>query len=289
MEEKDKQAFLLRMQRAELDGAVLYAHIARRAKAKEEREKLAAISQAEYRHAAIFARHTKVRVRENRPLVFLLLAVSVVFGYTFIIKLFESMEDKTQRLYREHLDLAPEIGDILKEEEAHEDSLIAMLDEERLRYVGDLVLGMNDALVELTGALAGYTFAMRNTRTIAMAGLIMGVAATLSMMSSSYLSSRASGSADAGKSGVYTGVAYIVTVALLILPYLLPGVGYLTALFIMLVITVAIIAVFNFYISVAKGENFRRSFFTMAGISLGVAAISFVVGVLVKNVMGINL
>ena len=48
-----------------------------------------------------------------------------------------------------------------------------------------------------------------------------GIAATLSMASSEYLSSKSEGRPDALKSASYTGVAYLVTVALLILPYLL--------------------------------------------------------------------
>ena len=66
-----------------------------------------------------------------------------------------------------------------------------MIQEERLEYVGSIVLGLNDALVELTGALAGYTFAFQNTRLIALTGLITGIAASLSMASSEFLAHRA--------------------------------------------------------------------------------------------------
>ena len=62
-----------------------------------------------------------------------------------------------------------------EQEEEHEHALLEMLDEERLWYVGSMVLGMNDALVELTGSLAGFTFAMQNTSLIALSGLIMGI------------------------------------------------------------------------------------------------------------------
>jgi VIT1/CCC1 family predicted Fe2+/Mn2+ transporter len=152
-----------------------------------------------------------------------------------------------------------------------------------------MVLGMNDALVELTGALAGYTLAMQNTKDIAMAGLITGISATLSMSASGYLSSREDGGPSAAKSSLYTGVAYLLTVALLILPYLLaPEGAYFWALGATLLIAVAIIAGFNYYISVAKDRPFRRNFLEMAGISLGVAVVSFIVGLLVKNVLGIE-
>lgn len=54
----------------------------------------------------------------------------------------------------------PEAQEIAQEEREHEAMLIDMLDEERLQYVGSMVLDLNDALVELTGTLAGLSFAL---------------------------------------------------------------------------------------------------------------------------------
>lgn len=69
---------------------------------------------------------------------------------------------------------------------------------------------------------------MKNTHIISMAGLITGISATPSMDSSGYLSSREAGSNNAGKSVLYTGFAYLATVVLLIIPYLiLPVDSYL--------------------------------------------------------------
>jgi len=99
---------------------------------------------------------------------------------------------------------------------------IDMIDEERLRYVGSMVLGLNDALVELTGALAGLTLALQNTRLVAMTGLITGVAGSLSMAASEYLSTKSEGGVkEPFRASVYTGFAYVLTVIFLILPYLL--------------------------------------------------------------------
>jgi len=57
--------------------------------------------------------------------------------------------------YAPVLERFPELDAILKDEEEHEDKLLEMMDEESLKYSGSVVLGLNDALVELTGALAG--------------------------------------------------------------------------------------------------------------------------------------
>ena len=184
---------------------------------------------------------------------------------------------------------SPKPQNIQKEENEHEQKLIGMLDEERLRYAGSVVLGLNDALVELTGALAGLTLALQDVKLIALSGLITGIAASLSMAASEYLSTR---SEDTGKhpvrAAVYTGIAYIITVTLLILPYLL-FTNYYLDLAISLATAVIIIAVFNYYISVAKGKSFRERFVEMAGLSLSVAAFSFVIGYFIRIWLGVEI
>ena len=164
-----------------------------------------------------------------------------------------------------------------------------MLDEESLKYAGSVVLGLNDALVELTGTLAGLTFALQNTRLIALAGLITGISASFSMASSEFLSVKSEGGElKPGRAALYTGIAYIFTVILLVLPYILIQ-SYLAALIATISIAILIIAIFNYYISVAKDFYFRKRFLEMAGISLGVAAISFIVGYFVRIAFGIDI
>lgn len=277
-------------QRSELNSSALYEKIANATKTEQEREILLSISRDEKRHAEMFEKHTGHAVKPNRLWVALHVFAKHLFGYTFIIKQLERGEDKDIGTYRAEIVRVPELRQVMEDEEKHEKMLTDMLDEERLRYAGDMVLGMNDALVELTGALAGYTLAMQNTRIVAMAGLITGISATLSMTASGYLSSREETDKNAAKSCVYTGLTYLITVALLIIPYLLfPAGSYFYALGTTLAVAVAIIAAFNYYLAVAKERSFRRSFLTMAAISLGVAAISFVVGIIVKNALGIEL
>ena len=165
-----------------------------------------------------------------------------------------------------------------------------MLDEERLQYVGSMVLGLNDALVELTGSLAGFVFALQNTRLIALSGLIVGISATFSMASSEFLAARSEGRTDALKSCSYTGIAYLLTVVALILPYLLfPSGMYIPALACMLGVVILIIAGFTYYTSVAQDQTFSSRFWEMALISVGVAVVSFVVGILAKQLLGVDI
>lgn len=277
-------------QQNEATEAEVYRRIARRTKDAGNRDTLLRIADEEAKHAAIWQRYTGEEMRPQAGKVRRYALIALVFGFTFAVKLMEKGEAKAQISYEELAREAPEALDIRDDEEAHEAALLAMLDEERLSYVGSMVLGMNDAMVEMTGTLAGLTLAMQNTRLIALSGLITGIAATLSMASSEYLSAKSEGREDAFKSATYTGIAYLVTVALLILPYLLfDEAHYLWAMGTMIVIVLLILVVFNYYISVAQDLPFKKRFGQMAGISLGVAALSFVIGILVKQFLGVDI
>lgn len=280
---------LLSFQQSEVTEAETYRRIAAHTKDEANRSTLLRIAREEDRHGAVWQRYTGLKLKPNNRKVFQHALIARIFGFTFAVKFMERRETKAQVLYEQLSHEIPEALSIRSDEETHEKELLDMLDEERLAYVGSMVLGMNDAMVEMTGTLAGLTLAMQNTRLIALSGLITGIAATLSMASSEYLSAKSDGRSDALKSATYTGMAYLVTVSLLILPYLLfDEAHYLWALGVMIVIVLLILVAFNYYLSVAKDLPFKKRFGQMAGISLGVAALSFVIGILVKMVLGVD-
>lgn len=279
---------LKHFQKNEITEYHIYSRLAKVTKNRQNAEVLERIGNEEKRHYEIWKSYTGVDVEPKWRLVRWYVFIASTFGITFGIKLMERGEAGAQKGYARFLDEIPESKKIMEEEHEHEEELIAMIDEERLQYAGSIVLGLNDALVELTGALAGFSLAMQNTRLIAMAGLITGIAASFSMAASDYLSKQADGHHNAGRSATYTGIAYILTVALLILPYLLFS-NYLFCLGITLAIAILIIFGFNYYISVAKDLNFKQRFTEMALISLGVAALTFGIGFLVKKALGIDI
>ena len=270
-------------------GAILYAFMARREKNSHNQKILQQMAADEKTHAETWRRYTGEKLRPKKSKILWLKILTVILGFTFVLKTLEKDEQFAEEAYLQMSEELPEARAILADERRHEDELAAMLDEERLQYVGSMVLGLNDALVELTGAIAGVTFALANTRLVALTGIITGISATLSMAASNYLAERADGNANAIKSSLYTGIAYLVTVALLVLPYLLfPVHMYVAAFVTMIIIVVLIILFFNYYISVAKDEPFLRRFGEMAVISLSVAVIAFVIGVLAKNLLDIE-
>ena len=283
-------AIIKKMQQSELTESVIYAEIAKFAKGEENKKTLLRLAAEEKAHYEIWKKYTGLKMKPQKRKIFKYKLLARILGFTFAVKLMENGEENAQKEYEVLFAEVEESIHIKQQEEEHEKALLEMLDEERLQYVGSMVLGMNDALVELTGSLAGFTFAMQNTRLIALSGLIMGISATFSMASSEFLAAKSEGRNDALKSCSYTGIAYLITVALLILPYLILGNSqYMTALFAMLIVVVLIIAGFTYYISVAKGEKFRPKFLEMTFISIGVAVISFFVGILAKHFLGVDL
>lgn len=279
---------LLTFQRLEITEHYIYQRLAQTIQSKENSQILEKIAQDELRHYHDWKKITGEDVKPDRFAIWKYYLISRIFGFTFGIKLMERGEEKAQSNYAELQTVIPQIGAWIEDENAHEQALIGMLDEERLQYAGSVVLGLNDALVELTGALAGLTLALQNVELIALSGLITGIAAAMSMAASEYLSTRSEEtSKQPVRAAVYTGIAYIFTVTLLILPYLLIE-NYYIDLAIALGTAILIIAAFNYYISVAKDEPFRPRFLEMAGLSLGVAAFSFVIGYLIRQFLGIE-
>lgn len=281
---------ITKMQQNELTESYIYHAIAKFAKGDENKKTLMRLGDEEKAHYEIWKKYTGVQMKPQKLKIFKYKLLARVLGFTFAVKLMENGEEASQKEYELLAAEVEESAKIRADEEEHEAALLGMLDEERLQYVGSMVLGMNDALVELTGSLAGFTFAMQNTRLIALSGLILGISATFSMASSEFLSARSEGRSDALKSCCYTGIAYLITVALLITPYLLIGNnGYMGALFAMIGVVILIIAGFTYYISVAQGERFKPKFLEMTLISVGVAVISFFVGILAKNFLGVDI
>jgi VIT1/CCC1 family predicted Fe2+/Mn2+ transporter len=276
-------------QRNEITEHHIYMRLADSIKDPNNRKIVQSIAVDEEKHAQIFKRYTGEDVKPNRFKIGFYYWIARIFGLTFGIKLMEKGEEQAQVAYMEVIDDIPEIETHIEDEEKHEHELLEMLDEEVLKYMGSVVLGLNDALVELTGTLAGLTFAFQNTTLIALSGLITGISASLSMAASEYLSSRAEGGEpNPLRSSLYTGIAYIFTVIVLVFPYFILN-NYLICLGWTLINAILVIAVFNYYLSVAKDLNFGKRFLEMAAVSLGVALISFGIGFLIRQFFGFEI
>lgn len=276
---------LIQDQQNEIDAYHIYSKLAKKTKNKHNSEILNSIASDEKRHYSIIKTYTKKELRPSSLKIFIYIWLARFLGFTFALKLLEKAEQEAQDTYIQIGKQFPKLKEITRDEERHELELINLMNEERLEYIGSIVLGLNDALVELTGVLAGFTFALQNSKIIGILGLITGIAASLSMGASEYLSSKHELKKNAGKAATYTTIAYIITVVFLILPFFLLKNPF-NSLILTIIIAIFIIAVFNYYVAIAKDFSFKKRFLEMAGISLGVAGVSFLIGVLVKTTFG---
>jgi VIT1/CCC1 family predicted Fe2+/Mn2+ transporter len=280
---------ITKSQKQEITEYVIYSKLAESAKDEENKRTLKQLADDELAHYDLWKSVTKKEMKPKSLTVRKYMLITRLFGLTFGLKLMENTEKRAVKFYENLSEELPEAGEIFDDETKHEGQLLDTINEERLKYVSAVVLGLNDALVELTGALAGFTFALQDSRLVAMTGLITGIAASLSMGSSEYLSTKADEvEKSPRKAATYTTVAYFLTVLALIMPFLL-----LENIYISLVTSICsailILLVFTYYISVAKDLHFRKRFLETAGISLGVAFITFVLGLLVRILFGIQI
>ncbi|MDD4848037.1 MAG: VIT1/CCC1 transporter family protein [Bacteroidales bacterium] len=278
----------LQAQQNELTESLVYKKLASIEKDAENKKILLQLSADEAEHAGILKKYTQKTVQPNRWRVNIIFWLAKIFGLTFAIKLMERGEEKANDFYLKFNEY-PDLQKIAHDEANHENQLIGMINEERLEYMGSVVLGLNDALVEFTGALAGFTLALNNAPLIALTGSITGIAAALSMASSEYLSTKSEKDATKHpvKAAIYTGFAYIVTVTALVTPFIIFS-NVLISLAVMLAMALIIIALFNYYYSVARGESFKRRFGEMAILSFSVAGVSFLIGYLLKYFTGVE-
>lgn len=278
----------LSFQRSEVTEHLIYGRLAKMAGDAGNAAVLREMAAEELAHARFWQGYTGEEIAPDRLHAVWYLLLARVLGITFAAKLMERREHGSISAYSALSGVVAGIDEILMDEEDHERALLSMLSEERLAYMGSIVLGLNDALIEFTGSLAGFTFALREATLVAAAGIVMGIAAALSMASSEYLSQKSDRKGqDPLKAALYTGAAYIATVLVLVLPFVLVGDPFV-ALGLTISSAILVIAVFSFYASVTLDAPLWDRFAEMAVISLGIAGISFLAGIAVRALLHVD-
>ncbi|MBF0522274.1 MAG: VIT1/CCC1 transporter family protein [Candidatus Omnitrophica bacterium] len=288
MIDRDIKNKILHSQKMEITEHFVYKNLAAIAKKEKHAEIFKKIAEDELKHYEFFKTLTNEELGPDRFKVFWYTTISRTLGLNFGLKLMEGGEGSAQGVYKSLKPAYPNIEKIISDEEKHERALLDMIDEERLMYMSSVVLGLNDALVELTASLAGFTLALQDSRLIGVVGAITGIAASTSMAASEYLATKHEQTdKDPIKASLYTGVAYVGTVILLVAPYFFLknifvclGLAILNALFLILI--------FTFYISVAKDLSFKKRFLEMAGLSLTIAVITFFIGLAIRKFFGVS-
>ena len=150
-------------------------------------------------------------------------------------------------------------------------------------YRGSLILGMHDAIVSLTGLIAGLGIAFTNRNVIILSCIISSITASLSMGAANYLAVKTTNQSHALYAALYTACAYMATCILLILPFFVFS-NRNIALLSVAAIAILIIYLFNriFY---TRGQ-FTRHFYEMLSICIAVSIISFAIGQTAKHFIG---
>jgi VIT1/CCC1 family predicted Fe2+/Mn2+ transporter len=276
-------------QRDEITEHHFYAKLARSVKDKEKRRMLDRISKEEMGHYQFWKEYTEEDVSPNTLKIWLYLLSYRLFGITFAMKRMEGDEERAQDNYEAIANSIPEAKKLIEDESFHERSLVEMIDERRLNYTGAVVRGLNDGIVEITGEVAGLSLVLQNPALIGVIAFITGVAGALALASSEYLAA----SWDEGPqtplgSAAYTIIAYIITITFLIFPYILLNDTYLSLILVIINATILIL-ILNYQLAIAKSIDFRRRASEMLAISLGIAALSFVIGFFIREFLHIGI
>jgi len=224
----------------------------------------------------------------------LMVLLRMLFGVTFVVKLLENHEKKTLEQYKQLvLDEAFDnnsrdaLNKIIEEEGEIEKKLVSSIDEAVVRYLGFMMLGVADAIVELTGVQAGFLGVTDSPLVAGIAGLIVGVAAAISMGAASYLQARQGMSEKPVVSGVVTGLLYMLTVIALASPYFIIKdifIAFASAI----TLALLLIALLTFYTSVIQERSFRNEYLLNVSILLVVAFGTFFLGKLLGAYFGVG-
>ena len=152
---KEVKEEFIRFQRNEKTESIVYDRLASIEKDESNRKVLRLISAEEKAHYATLKKYTETDVAPDKLRIAKYYWLARILGITFAIKLMESSEENAHHDYAKYTDY-PDLRQLANEEEVHEQKLIGLINEERLEYMGSVVLGLNDALVEFTGALARH-------------------------------------------------------------------------------------------------------------------------------------
>ncbi|MFN3622395.1 MAG: rubrerythrin family protein, partial [Nitrososphaerales archaeon] len=211
----------------EFNDYVIYKSLANVERDASRKEILSNLSQKEYEHYVFWLQLTNYQPKPPSTLrIKLIVVLRRLLGLVFIARLLERHERSVVRWYRELSDVLPPkeretLFHIIREEEEHEKMLIGQIEETIIKYLGYVVLGIADAIIEISGVHAGFLGATDVTIVAGMAGLVVGFAASISMAIAAYLQAKQVPTIVPFKAAILTGTTYISTVILQALPFFL--------------------------------------------------------------------
>lgn len=208
------------------------------------------------------------------------------FGLTFATRYLDRHEANVVVEYKGLAPLIPEpdraaFDSMVADEKEHEKAFAMKVESSAVQYISFVVLGLADALVEISGIHAGWLGLFEKTEIAGLAGVIAGGAASLAMASAAFAQAKQGFHGSARRSAIYTGVFYFITAVILATPYFLTA-SMLLALFSSLTLAVAILAVTTWYSIVIQQRPFLKDFLEILAILFGATIVVFALGAFVS-------
>ena len=275
---------------------LVYRRLSESSRTKDPKLKnsLSKLAETEFRHYEFWKKYTsETQIHANTRTIYLTLFLRLIFGMTFAVKYLENHENVVIRRYNSVSHLIPEadrqlFNEMVQDEQEHEKLFMDEMQSSYVKYISFVVLGLADAIVEISGIHAGSLGIYSSTELTGLAGIVAGASASIAMASAAYAQAKQGEfKGSPSISAVATGVSYFVNAVILATPYFLTK-TMSTAIGISIVFAIIIIAFTSYYNSVVSEGNFVRDFSELAGIMLGASGALFVFGLLIRSVLGIS-
>lgn len=275
---------------------LVYKRLAASGRTKDPKLKdiLTKLSNAEYKHYQYWKKYTEdSKIHPSMFTVYLTLFLRYLLGVTFAVKYLERHEDVVVKQYKSVSHLIPEsdktgFDEMVADEIEHEETFLNQTEGKYLKYISFIVLGLADAIVEISGIHAGSLGIYNKTELAGLAGVVAGAAASIAMASAAYAQAKQGFQGSASISAVFTGISYFVNAIVLATPYFLTKVMTI-ALGTSITLAIIIVAFISYYNSIISDANFLRDFGELAGIMLGASAALFVFGLVIRSIFGITI
>jgi vacuolar iron transporter family protein len=251
------------------------------------------LSKMEHAHFEFWSKYCpEYKPKVNHLNLYFILFLRTIFGATFAFKYLERNETKAIARYESIRGMIPGpdkglFEHIVLDEKEHENALGSEIKGSYVKYISFIILGLADAIVEISGIHAGSLGIYRTTELTGLAGIVAGAAASLAMASAAYAQAKQGFQGSASVSAIATGVSYFINAVILATPYFVTKVQ-LNAIIISVILAVLIIAFTSYYNSVVSSSSFIRDFSELAGVMLGATVALYAFGTLIRSVFGIT-
>jgi VIT1/CCC1 family predicted Fe2+/Mn2+ transporter len=272
---------------------LMYRSLAKKVKEKDLADVLEHLAEREYKHYLFWKKYLKDKEpKVNSLRLHLVNLFRIIFGLTFAVRYLERHEEDVIKRYRTVAHLIPEqdrteYQEMLADEEHHEKEFSSRIESSTVRYISFIVLGLADALVEISGIHAGSLGIYNSTEIAGLAGIIAGAAASLAMASAAFAQAKQGFQGSAKLSALYTGVSYFITAVILASPYFMTK-DMIEALGVSLLLAVIILVVTTYYGAVIRAQPFTKDFAEITLIMFGATATLYIFGYFIRLTTGIT-